>query len=425
MKQRIRLPVDQLEIGMHVVELDRPWLETPFLFQGFTLENTADIKAVQQYCQYVYVELTRDQLRSTVAPTGKTSEAPPRKAAAEDEKRGFFGMFKKRSATLEVQVPVEKEVPKAVEVHEKTSKLVRTMMDDIRFGSLVNTAALKEQVNECVESIIRNPDAMLWLTQLKEKDENSATHALNACILSVVFGRFLGLPKDELDKLGLCGLLHDVGKTQVPTAILRKPGALTADEMAEMKKHTIHGRNILMATSDMYYGAVDAAYTHHERMDGSGYPRGLMGSQISPYARMLAIIDAYDDLTSPQVYRGELTAFEALKTINKDKGTKFDEQLVKHFVAMIGVFPVGSIVELSNGEVGIVISTNRKHLTLPRVLILLDSQKFPAKERIIDLADAVGETPPQPLKISRILRNGDYGIDAQALQKRGLQLKVS
>lgn len=406
---------------MHVVELDRPWLETPFLFQGFTLENQADIKAVQQYCQYVYVEVAQERIASTVAV--KPTRAPTPKS--QEESRGFFGLFKKRSATLEVQVPVEQELPKAVQAHEKTSKLVRSLMDDIRFGSLINTTALKEQVNECVESIIRNPDAMLWLTQLKDKDENSASHALNVCILSVVFGRYLGLPKDELEKLGLCGLLHDVGKTQIPTHILRKPGPLNAEEMAEMKKHTIHGRNILMATSDMYYGAVDVAYTHHERMDGSGYPRGLTGSQISPYARMLAIIDAYDDLISPQVYRKEHTAFEALKTINKDKGVKFDEQLVKHFVAMIGVFPVGSIVELSTGEVGIVVNSNRKHLTLPRVLILLDDQKFSVRERILDLAEAnVGANAGTEIKIVRILRNGDYGIDAQTLQKRGLQLKV-
>lgn len=411
---------------MHVVELDRPWLETPFLFQGFTLENQADIKAVQQYCHFVYVEIERERLRSTVAPTTTAASHPGPKGESGKAPSGrFFGMFKKRSATLEVLVPIEQELPKAIEAHEKTSRLVRTLMDDLRFGSLINSTALKEQVNECVESIIRNPDAMLWLTQLKEKDEHSASHALNVCILAVVFGRYLGLPQDELEKLGLCGLLHDVGKTQVPTALLRKAGPLSADEMQEMKKHTIHGRNILMATSDMYYGAVDAAYTHHERMDGSGYPRGLIGSQISPYARMLAIIDAYDDLTSAQVYRKELTAFEALKTINQDKGTKFDEPLVKHFVAMIGVFPVGSIVELSTGHVGIVITSNRKHLTLPRILLLLDSGKFPLKEHILDLAEVhAGAAGSEAPKIVRILRNGDYGIDAQALQQRGLQLRV-
>ncbi|MBI2380924.1 MAG: HD-GYP domain-containing protein [Gammaproteobacteria bacterium] len=404
---------------MHVVELDRPWLETPFLFQGFTLENQADIKAVQQYCQYVYVEV----LQHTSPPQSQARPAAAKKAQPAP-KRGFFDFLKKSPPPpREPQVRVEEEMPKAVVVHERTSKLVKSMLDDIRFGALINTTALKEQVNECVESIIRNPDAMLWLTQLRNKDSHSGEHALNACILAVVFGRYLGLPKDELEKLGLCGLLHDVGKTQVPDHILRKPGALTADEMAEMKKHTIHGRNILMATSDMYYGAVDVAYTHHERMDGSGYPRGLTGSQISPYSRMLAVIDTYSDLISPQIYRKELTAFEALKIINKDKASKFDEQLVKHFVAMVGVFPVGSIVELSNGEVGIVIATNRKHLTQPRVLALLDSDKFPCKERIVDLAAQEGQE--MELKIGRILRNGDYGIDVQALQRRGLQLKIA
>ena len=409
---RQRVPVSELRLGMYVVDLDRPWLETPFLIQGFVLSTEADIRAVQQHCRYVYIDARRGAL-----PPSKTDRAEHKL----DRNTGF-GLFE-RKAPAAPSHSVEDELPNARTVHARGSSLVRGFMDDIRFGRVLNVKAIQEGVSDTVDSVLRNPDAMMWLAQLRKKDESHEQHCLNSCILAVAFGRHLGLPRDELQKLGVCALLHDVGKLQIPDAVLNKTDPLTEQELVTLRKHTDFGRVILMSARDLYHGAIDVAHSHHEWVDGSGYPRGLNGSQISPFAKIVAIVDTYDDIIGEHAYRDERTAFEALREINNGRGKQFDESLVKHFIDMIGVFPVGSIVELSNGEVAIVLAQTPGLPMLPRVVRLLDANKKSCPERILNLALPPAE-PGEPLRVIRVLRRGDYGLDPQQLQTRGLMAKI-
>lgn len=395
---------------MYVIDLDRPWLETPFLIQGFVLSTEADIRAVQQHCRYVYIDPRRGAL-----PAGKTDRAEHKL----DRNTGF-GLFE-RKAPAAPSHAIEDELPQARQSHARGSALVRGFMDDIRFGRVLNVRAIEESVTDTVDSILRNPDAMMWLAQLRKKDQAHEQHCLNSCILAIAFGRHLGLPRDELQRLGICALLHDVGKLQIPDNVLNKTGPLSDAEMALMRKHTDFGRVILMSARDLYHGAIDVAHSHHEWVDGSGYPRGLNGSQISPFAKMVTIVDTYDDIIGEHAYRDERTAFEALKEINSGRGKQFDESLIKHFIDMIGVFPVGSIVELSSGEVGIVLAQTAGKPMLPRVVLLLDSNRRPCQERIVNLANGQDESP---LRVVRVLRRGDYGLDPQQLQERGLMAKI-
>lgn len=412
MSQRHRISVNDLRLGMYVIDLDRPWLETPFLIQGFVLSTEADIRAVQQHCRYVYIDPRRGALPETKKDRGEHKL---------DRNTGF-GLFQRQAAPA-ASKSVEEELPAARTVHARGSSLVRSFIDDIRFGRVLNVKAIEDGVSDTVESVLRNPDAMMWLAQLRKKDEAHEQHCLNSCILAIAFGRHLGLPRDELQKLGICALLHDVGKLQIPDAILNKEGPLSEPELATMRKHTDFGRVILMSARELYHGAIDVAHSHHEWVDGSGYPRKLTGSQISPFAKITAIIDAYDDIIAEHVYRGERTAFEALKEINAGRGKQFDESLVKHFIDMIGVFPVGSIVELSSGEVGIVLAQTLGSPMLPRVVLLLDHNKQPRKEQILNLAH-----PPldgsAAARVIRVLRRGDYGLNPQQLQERGLMAKI-
>ena len=413
MADRIRVDVINLQIGMAVVALDRPWIDTPFLLQGFTIGNRSDIKALQDHCDFVYVD-----------PSSSKVVSKPNTKDKEDVNRpGYFNKLFRQKQQV-VSTTVEKELKHATNVHGKATVLVKTCMDDIVIGNAINEEMLKENVTETVESIVRNPDAMVWLTRLQNKDDHASQHSINCCILSVAFGRYLGLPKDELEKLAIGALMHDVGKLQIPTEILNKPSSLGPDEVKVVCGHATASRNLLMSAGSYFAPAVDIAYSHHERIDGSGYPRGLKGTGLSPFSRMVAIIDVYDAMTSEQVYREELVPFEALKYLNLNKGKLFDQQLVALFIKMIGVFPVGSLVELSNGQIAVVITSNRDDNLRPKVLLMLDSNKMPIERKIINLARNAVDSLGRPIKISKTLRKGDYGIDQQQLVREGVEFTV-
>jgi len=411
--KKLRIIASRLQVGMSVIELDRPWIDTPFLLQGFTIGTRADIKAIQEHCQYVYIDA--DSMPVAVKSNIKNSK--------DTNKPGFFNnLYKKRAEA--VSVSVEKEISTAHKVHSNASTLVQTCMEDMLLGNAINEKAFKDSVTQTVESVIRNPDAMMWLTRLSHKDNITSHHSVNCSILAVTFGRYLGLPTEELEKLVISALVHDVGKLQVPTEILNKPASLTPEEVKIVRAHPTSSRNLLMSAGKYFLPAVDVAYTHHEKMDGSGYPRGLTGSQISPFCRMLAIADCYDTMTTCQVYREENSPFETLKYLNANKGTKYDEQLVKLFIRLIGVFPVGSVIELTTGQIGIVITSNREDNLRPKILIMLDQNKIAMDRSILNLArnnvDALG----RPIKIAKTLRKGDYGIDQQQLVEEGVEFTV-
>jgi len=406
----VKINASELKIGMSVIDLDRPWLETPFLFQGFTLNSEADIQAVQQYCKYVFVD-------STTVTQKKTKSSEPK----QQKKRGFFSLFKRKEQIPAVK-EIEQEIQPAKQIHRKTTTLVKDFMDDLRLGNSLNTKAVKEAVNDCVESVLRNPDAMMWLTQIKDRNEHEATHAMNACILSVSLGRFLGFSKNDLENIGQCALLHDVGKVQLKQELLDKTEPLSNQEEQLLKSHTEKGRMILMSATDVYFGVVDAAYTHHEHVDGSGYPRGLTGAQISPFAKIIAIVDTYDSLTTEKPYREAVTPFQALKYINREKNRHFDGQMVKHFIDLIGIFPIGSVVELNTREVGVVLTVNRKMPGKPKVLVLIGSNKKPCKQKVYNLEKIKLPKGLAEIKIAKILKDGDYGINLQQLRERGLKI---
>jgi HD-GYP domain-containing protein (c-di-GMP phosphodiesterase class II) len=409
---KIRVDVDHLQIGMAVIELDRPWIDSPFLLQGFTITSKSDIRALQEHCEYVYIDPLTSQVDKKV--NRKTRS----------DKSGYFNrLFMNRQEAV-VSTPVEQEIKTATKVHSKASVMVKHCLDDIVLGNAINEKVVKENVTETVESIVRNPDAMMWLTRLQNKDDHSSQHSINCCILCVSFGRYIGLPNSELEKLAIGALMHDVGKLQVPTEILNKPGPLTAEETRVMHGHPTASRNLLMSAGSYFAPAVDIAFSHHERIDGSGYPRGLNGQGLTPFSRMVAIIDVYDMMTSDQVYREARPPFEALKYLNQNKGKLFDSQLVALFIKMIGVFPVGSIVELTNGQIGVVITSNRDDNLRPKVLIMLDSNKMPAKREVLNLARNVVDSLGRPIKIIKTLRKGDYGIDQQQLIQEGVQFTV-
>ena len=402
---RKKIAVDELQIGMYVSELDRDWLGTPFLMQGFTIQTREDIYTVQEYCSYVWI----DEVKQTYVPAEER---------AVDE-------AKKRKKNYINKVSASDEHRQALGVFREARRITKSLLDEARLGASVNTEAAKSTVNECVQSILRNPDALTWMSKMRNEDEYTAEHCLNVCILAISFGRHLGYEEEALQHIGLCGLLHDVGKMKIPPEILNKPDRLTDKEFKMIKAHTVHGRNLLMTAPGSYHGVVDVAYSHHERLDGNGYPRGLKASGISEFSRVVAIADAYDAMTAKRVYEDARSSTDALKEIFDNRGTQFDERLAEQFLEMVGLYPPGSIVEMTNGCVGIVLTTNHKYRHLPKVLVVRNTVKRPVKEKVLNLADCERGTLDKSFLIKRVLVDGAHNVSLKAYKDRGLQFSFN
>jgi HD-GYP domain-containing protein (c-di-GMP phosphodiesterase class II) len=402
---KVKVQIHELKPGMFVCELDRPWLETPYLLQGVYISGPQDIEDLRRYCNFVYVDPEKSQkdavARLRDGPGSGTREAerskPPR--------------FRHPNA---VEYPdtatVEEELAPAKEVRASVRELMAGIEQDIRSDRVLDQERLHEAVGEMTDSIIRNPDALFLLAKLKEADAESYGRAIDVAIYVLAFGRHLGFPKAELQVLGMGGLLLDVGKTRLPKALLAKRGPLNGEEHKLMKTHVQHSAEILGKSQWVSKTLLDMVLTHHEREDGSGYPRGLRGPQIGIYGKIAGIADCYEDLTSQQPFAPPLAPHAALKILEEWKTRLFQEDLIEEFVQCIGVYPVGSLVELTTGEVAVVIANNRVHRLKPRVMALLDprKQRYP-EPRMLDL-DTVQQAGGPYCEISRGLEQGAFGI---------------
>jgi HD-GYP domain-containing protein (c-di-GMP phosphodiesterase class II) len=257
---------------------------------------------------------------------------------------------------------------------------------------------------------MNNPTAMMFLTRLRNKDEYTSQHGFSVCVYSIILGRFLGLNPVELENLGTCGLLHDIGKLEIPDQILNKPGKLTPEEKAVMQNHTTRGREILLSGEDIFGGALDVAFGHHELLDGTGYPRGLQGHQMSTNCKIVAVVDKYDALTTHRPYRLGQDHLRAVALLNKmAKENKIDGKLAAGFISYLGTYPPGSIVEFNSGELGIVLGSSPEHRLQPQVLLVRDAKKTPIHS-FTDLSGKVVDGNGQPHIVA--VRNAGYsGID--------------
>ena len=400
MKKKIN--IKHLEIGMYVSELDRPWLESPFLFQGFEIQSDEDLQKLKSLCKFVYIDDEKgidvpDKLGSWhVQPVTHVDEE------AENARQAPRRYTDK--------VDFLDEMPRAKKAEQKTRGVINKIMDDVRLGRSVDTTAAKEVVGELTESIVRNPDAMFCLSMLKDRDEYTALHSLRVCILAVAFGRDLGYSTEKLEQLGTGALLHDLGKLRIPTEILNKPGRLTDEEFDIIKSHVPMGVRILEDSKGIDEVSIDIARFHHERVDGSGYTSGRSGSDITEFGLIGGIVDCYDAITSDRIYHKGISAYDALRKMYEWRGSAFDSGLIEKFIQTMGIYPIGSLVEMNTGSIGVVATINRSRRLRPKlVMVLTSSKKAFDKPRVVDLMEA--EAKGQDLEIRRVLASGTYGIN--------------
>lgn len=406
--------VEQLKVGMYVVRLDRPWLETPFMTQGFPILSEKLVSDIATYCDHVYIDTDKGiDLDVSLQSEEEDSRTPSRSRTAQEVRTVVeTGQLPKVPVKYVRQSTFVEESETVKNVYAGTRAAINHIYECAKNDEPIDAEQPKALIQELTTSVMRNPDALSWLTNLKNQDSYTADHSMNVCMMSLVFGRHLGLSEGTLNELGLGGLLHDIGKIRTPPEILNKPGKLTGGEMNAMRYHVILGRDLLMKSPGISDTAVDIAYSHHERQNGSGYPRGVTGDKVSLFSKMVAIVDVYDAITSDRCYHKGMSPLDALQNIYKWSGKHFDPYLGEQFIQCIGTYPVGSIVGLSNQEIGIVVSVNQKRRLLPEVLLVRDADLNlyePVKH--MDLAK-VNEAGTK-ISIASVLTQGAYGIHVQ------------
>jgi len=375
---------------MYVYELDRPWTDTPFKFQGFLLNQPDELDALKKYCGWVLVDPERSEL-------------------AEPYRRG-------RTAYAET-TSVEQEFEAAAKAHVASETLVRDVIAAVRIGKALDAERIQASVTTMTESVLRNPDALLLFAQLREKGDYTVTHAVDVAVYMIAFGRFLQLEPGQIDFLGYLGLLQDVGKVRLPKQLLEKRDRLSVEEFERAKLHVNYSVEILRATRGLPRDLARLAALHHERHDGSGYPNKLRGGEIGMIGSIAAIVDTFDALTVRRPYAEPIAPSAALNMLYKWRGAFFDANLVEQFIRCIGIFPVGSLVELNSGEVAVVIAHNVAKRLQPRVMVIRDRAGNPMRpHKLLDLSReqkvaAGGET----YRIRRTLEYGNVPISSEEL----------
>ena len=403
---KVKVDVSQLKKGMYVCELDRPWTDTSFLLQGIMIEGVDDISQVQETCKYVYVDSEKSD--ESIAANLKSLSSQASTIANYSS-----GSIEHESAQADLeQHTFKKELNIARKLHERTRSYVDQALEDVRLGQAVDTEGAKEIVSEVANSITRSPHALVWLTNMKERDEYTSIHCMNVCVMAVSFGQSLGLSKAELEVLGLGGLLHDLGKMRIPLEILNKPSKLTFEEFEVMKTHPMEGYNMLKEQSDLPSEVLDIVKHHHERRNGKGYPSQLDGDQINNMTRIVAIVDVYDAITSDRCYHDAITPYDALKNMYEWVKEDFDKEMIEQFIKCLGIYPIGSVVELNMGHVGIVVSASEKSKLRPIVMLVLNSkrEKFP-KPKLVNLAHPKWRNGAQKLEVKTILNSHEYDFN--------------
>jgi len=398
------VPVEQLQFGVYISELDRPWTDTPFLFQGFVLEDEKQLETLKKYCKKVYV----DPEKSTDLPERSQLMTSP-----VGKKHDSVLASITRKVVYEEKVSVDVELPAARAAQNKTEVALRDVLDTVRAGKVIDAPRVREAVTSMTDSVVRNPDAMLLLSKMKERSDYSHDRAIGVSIYMITFGRFLQLPREQLDLLGMLGLLQDVGKMRLPAGLLEKKGQLSEEERKLCHSHLEQSIAILKETPGLPPELPALASLHHERYDGSGYPEGLKGPEIGLFGSIAGMIDCFDALTRQRPYADALSPSNALSKLYDWRDVQFDGSLVQQLIQCIGIYPVGAAVELNTGEIGIVIAQNLVRRLQPRVMVVLDAKGNPIRpQKILDLVKEPKAGPDLPYRIKRTLEKGSVALDA-------------
>jgi HD-GYP domain-containing protein (c-di-GMP phosphodiesterase class II) len=376
-----KVDASQLKVGMFIHDLSCDWMSHPFMRNRFLLSSEEEIRKIVQA-----------GIHDVVIDSAKgldVQDAPTLQEAQEATERELTELAAKPATVM--RVSLGEELSRAAQVRHQASSLVRSVMADARLGKAIEIGQVQPVVQNITESILRNPGALVGLLRIKNKDDYTFLHSVSVCALLVAFCNSRGMAPEVTRQAGLGGLLHDTGKALVPDDVLNKPAALTDDEFAVIRKHPEDGYNILRQSPDINDIALDITLHHHERCDGSGYPHKLNGTQISELAQMAAIVDVYDAITADRCYHKGMSAAAALRKIYEWSKFHFNPQFAQEFMRCVGIYPVGTLVLLESGRLGVVVEPHETNLLAPKVNVFFHTKtNVYIKPETVDLARGLG-----------------------------------
>ncbi|MDA7088995.1 HD-GYP domain-containing protein [Pseudomonas sp. SA3-5] len=375
-----RISVTELLEGMYIHELCGSWMEHPFWKPRFLLNDPKDLQRIRDSG---IRELWIDTSKGLDLPSGQTLEQVEEEAEA--VLQAVEPLLERRRCAL------DEEVSRAAKLCDTAKEAVMQMFGDARMGRAIDVAHVTELVDEISASVLRQPSALISLARLKRADEYTYMHSVAVCALMIALARQLDLPEAKVREAGMAGLLHDIGKMRIPSALLNKPSKLSDSEFATMRSHPTEGARILLDSRQVSALVLDVCLHHHEKVDGSGYPHHLVGEQISLFARMGAVCDVYDAITSNRPYKAGWGPAESIRKMAEWSKGHFDERVFQSFVRAVGIYPTGSLVRLQSGRLGVVLEQHATSLLMPRVKVFFSaSTKTPIRQVIVDLAEWVG-----------------------------------
>ncbi|MDO8464061.1 MAG: HD-GYP domain-containing protein [Gallionella sp.] len=392
----VRIHIKQLRLGMHVHELCGSWMDHPFWRGAFLLDDPKDLKTLLGTgIKEVWID-TAKGLGIAVENDDDEGETEEEIAA---EVEATLAQADKVTKVVE-RVNIVQEAARAVKICAKSKQAVTSMFHEARMGKALDAEDALPIVEEISTSVMRNPGALISLARLKDKDDYTYMHSVAVCALMVSLSRQLGLDETQTRQAGLAGLLHDVGKMMIPLGILNKPGKLTDIEFQSVRDHPSQGHKMLLEGKGISEVALDVCLHHHEKMDGSGYPEKLASEQISLYAKMGAVCDVYDAITSNRPYKNGWEPTESLRKMAEWSHGHFDKRIFEAFVKSIGIYPIGSLVKLESNRLGVIIEQTEKSLLAPVVKVffsiqsnarisseILDLSKSTSKDKIVSHED--------------------------------------
>ena len=425
--QQKKVAVHDLEVGMFVSDLDRPWHQTPFPIQGFHIRSQEDVRALVSYCKWVMVD---------VAEAREISESRPvtRHAFGKGSSRRGGGREQLQLPPLSIREPVSYESVTSLRKEMKTSK---QLLDDAEIaldslskalvtGDEADLKAIATITSKMVSSVIRQPDALLWLSRTRAHDNYLYRHALNTAVWALVCGRHLGLNEGLLNHLGLGCLLSQVGKTALPADMLVREGQLTAEELVTYRGYVGLGVQMLDG-SGLSRAVLSVVQGHRERHNGSGFPEGIRGDRIPLLAKVAGIAEFFESLIAPRDHAEPMTPARAVTLLYEMRNIEFQEDLVENFIQAIGIYPTGSLVELTDGQRGIVVSHSPERRLWPQVMVMTDNAARPLKTaKIIDLARYnEGKEAANTIRIRDCLPHGTEGLDPSHYDVTGVESRWS
>jgi len=395
------IPISQLTTGMYVISVNTGKGEIKIKSEGYISSQDGIKKLKLAGVKHVTVDPTRDKNK----PKEDKQTSVKESLSAID----LAVIKEKKNKT----VALGKEMTKAHKLYNGAKDLQKKILSEIQQDKEINISEIRENTDAIVDSIFRNQDALSCLSRLRMKDEYLVEHSLNVSILMSIFAKHMKLDEPLIRDLALGAFLHDIGKIKVPDEVLHKPGKLIDEEFVLMKEHVNHGVEVLKETPDLPDVTKEVVAQHHERIDGNGYPNGLSNDEVSLYGRMIAIVDSYDAMTAERVYKSGMHPIKAFKILTSNSPTSYDAGLVEKFIGCLGVYPVGTLVKLKSGKLGLISKLNFNQPLKPFVKVFYSArlnQAIPMEE--LDLSKKKYDD-----QIDSCIKPEDYNLNLMSFFK--------